>query len=208
MDYSTSSDFDNNPFASEGGFGNTNTSSITSSRALFGNDDGGFGNEDHTRLPGTAVAGLFGGEDNSPAGGLFDEHDDRAVIGGGFGSSSEHEEIHRRESPQTQEHPPPLESPALHQDPEDPNQKLPASPGPQQSREVVLHHKHDHPPHQSQSQPRRQQGGEGRGQPQGQRQVAQYRLQAKVAALERLGRKDPVIRFDVYVCHPGWSTCS
>ena len=32
-----------------------------------------------------------------------------------------------------------------------------------------------------------------------QRPVPQYRLQAKVTALERTGRKDPVIRFDVYV---------
>lgn len=33
-----------------------------------------------------------------------------------------------------------------------------------------------------------------------QRQVPQYKLQAKVTALERTGRKDPVLRFDVYVC--------
>jgi hypothetical protein len=32
-----------------------------------------------------------------------------------------------------------------------------------------------------------------------QRPVAQYKLQAKVTALERTGRKDPVIRFDVHV---------
>jgi len=32
-----------------------------------------------------------------------------------------------------------------------------------------------------------------------QRPVPQYKLQAKVTALERTGRKDPVIRFDVYV---------
>jgi hypothetical protein len=34
------------------------------------------------------------------------------------------------------------------------------------------------------------------------RPVPQYKLQAKVTALERTGRKDPVIRFDVYVCTP------
>lgn len=33
-----------------------------------------------------------------------------------------------------------------------------------------------------------------------QRQVPAYKLQAKVTALERTGRKDPVLRFDVYVC--------
>ena len=32
-----------------------------------------------------------------------------------------------------------------------------------------------------------------------QRNVPQYKLQAKVTALERSGRKDPVLRFDVYV---------
>ena len=31
------------------------------------------------------------------------------------------------------------------------------------------------------------------------RQVPQYKLQAKITALERSGRKDPVLRFDVYV---------
>lgn len=35
-----------------------------------------------------------------------------------------------------------------------------------------------------------------------QRPVAQYKLQAKVTALERTGRKDPVIRFDVHVWLP------
>lgn len=35
-----------------------------------------------------------------------------------------------------------------------------------------------------------------------QRPVPQYKLQAKVTALERIGRKDPVIRFDVYVSEP------
>ena len=32
------------------------------------------------------------------------------------------------------------------------------------------------------------------------RTVPAYKLQAKVTALERTGRKDPVIRFDIYVC--------
>lgn len=32
-----------------------------------------------------------------------------------------------------------------------------------------------------------------------QRPVPQYKLQAKVTALERTGRKDPILRFDVYV---------
>ena len=35
-----------------------------------------------------------------------------------------------------------------------------------------------------------------------QRQVPQYKLQAKITALERTGRKDPVLRFDVNV----WNT--
>lgn len=34
------------------------------------------------------------------------------------------------------------------------------------------------------------------------RQHAQYKLQPKVTGLERPGRKDPILRFDVYVCSP------
>jgi hypothetical protein len=33
-----------------------------------------------------------------------------------------------------------------------------------------------------------------------QRQQQQYKFQAKVTGLERNGKKDPIIRFDVYVC--------
>jgi hypothetical protein len=41
------------------------------------------------------------------------------------------------------------------------------------------------------------------------RPVPAYKLQAKVTALERTGRKDPVIRFDVYVSLAAiWATCS
>lgn len=29
----------------------------------------------------------------------------------------------------------------------------------------------------------------------------QYKLQAKITGLERTGKKDPILRFDVYVCH-------
>ena len=34
----------------------------------------------------------------------------------------------------------------------------------------------------------------------GQRQVPQYKLQAKITSIERTGKKDPAIRFDVHVC--------
>lgn len=33
-------------------------------------------------------------------------------------------------------------------------------------------------------------------------QVSQYKLQAKITGLERTGRKDPILRFDVHVCIP------
>lgn len=45
---------------------------------------------------------------------------------------------------------------------------------------------HPHQQHQNQQQP--------------QQPRKQYKLQAKITALERTGRKDPVLRFDVYVC--------
>lgn len=57
-----------------------------------------------------------------------------------------------------------------------------------------------HAQHASQQQQAQQRPGAARyhsaRQP---RQVPQYKLQAKVTALERTGRKDPVLRFDVYV---------
>ncbi|KAL6243222.1 Vacuolar protein sorting-associated protein 17 [Rhinocladiella similis] len=54
-----------------------------------------------------------------------------------------------------------------------------------------------------QGQPR-QQAARYHGMPQ--KPVPQYRLQAKVTALERTGRKDPVIRFDVYTNLPKFRT--
>jgi hypothetical protein len=36
-----------------------------------------------------------------------------------------------------------------------------------------------------------------------QSQAPQYKLQAKITGLERTGRKDPILRFDVYVCFNG-----
>jgi len=200
MDYSTT-DFDNNPFANEGGFGSSHGSSISSSSQMFGNDDhGGFGQEDHRRFPGTAAAGLFGGEDNSPAGGLLDEHHaGRAALGEGFGSAGGHEEVHRTESPSIADE---QQQQALlhhHQQPGEQHQKPPPSPVPRQPREALHQHKHDHHQYPQPQQRRKVSGGDTRGQAQGQRQIQQYRLQAKVTALERLGRKDPVIRFDVHV---------
>lgn len=71
------------------------------------------------------------------------------------------------------------------------------------SETTGLPYEQDHRPQQPQ--PRTQ--GMARPQPQ-QRQPSQrstheiprYRLQAKLTGLERQGRKDPILRFDVYVC--------
>jgi hypothetical protein len=60
-------------------------------------------------------------------------------------------------------------------------------------------------PQQPQHQPPPAQGQPGHQQPQRyhgtrpQRQQPQYKLQAKVTSLERTGKKDPILRFDVYV---------
>jgi hypothetical protein len=60
---------------------------------------------------------------------------------------------------------------------------------------------------QSQQQPQAQQQAPAHGQqPQRyhgtrpQRQQQHYKLQSKVTGLERNGKKDPILRFDVYVC--------
>ena len=50
--------------------------------------------------------------------------------------------------------------------------------------------------HQQQQRPNRYQGGNRAGQRQN---VPQYKLQAKITGLERTGRKDPILRFDVHV---------
>lgn len=57
---------------------------------------------------------------------------------------------------------------------------------PQQSSPVIQRQ-----PHQRQS-----------GPPPQQRQQPQYKLQAKVNGLERSGRKDPILKFDIHVCEP------
>lgn len=38
--------------------------------------------------------------------------------------------------------------------------------------------------------------------PRRQQQASQYKLQAKITGLERTGRKDPILRFDVHVSRP------
>jgi hypothetical protein len=48
------------------------------------------------------------------------------------------------------------------------------------------------------SQPEQQQTYSGQ-----QHQAPQYKLQAKITGLERTGRKDPILRFDVHVCFNG-----
>lgn len=61
----------------------------------------------------------------------------------------------------------------------------------------------DPQPHLPTQQPRQEQARPGAARYHSARQnrpVPAYKLQAKVTALERSGRKDPVIRFDVYVC--------
>ena len=55
------------------------------------------------------------------------------------------------------------------------------------------------PQQQQRTTPNRYHGGAAR-QPQRQN-LPQYRLQAKITSLERTGRKDPVLKFDVHVSH-------
>jgi hypothetical protein len=39
-------------------------------------------------------------------------------------------------------------------------------------------------------------------QPQQRQHLPQFKLQAKITGLERTGKKDLILRFDVYVSHP------
>jgi hypothetical protein len=66
------------------------------------------------------------------------------------------------------------------------------------------HARPQHPPqqysHQQQLPPQSYQQQQQQQQLQPPQPRKQYKLQAKITALERTGRKDPVLRFDVYVC--------
>ena len=65
---------------------------------------------------------------------------------------------------------------------------------------AAAHPPHDTAPSQQQKQQQAMRPGAARyHNARQQRPVPAYKLQAKVTALERTGRKDPVIRFDVYV---------
>lgn len=59
------------------------------------------------------------------------------------------------------------------------------------------HQQQQHAPQQRSDGPQRYHTGGARG---AQRQnIAQYKLQAKITNLERTGRKDPILRFDIHV---------
>lgn len=66
--------------------------------------------------------------------------------------------------------------------------------------EPAISEGHHHPPGQNVA-PRQDQQPRKTAQP-------QYRLQAKITGLERTGKKDPILRFDVHVCLPSASSWS
>lgn len=69
-----------------------------------------------------------------------------------------------------------------------------------QQQQVPQQHEQQRAPGEEQ---RRPQSARYHGLPPQQRQhVPQYKLQAKITGLERSGKKDPILKFDVYVCLP------
>jgi hypothetical protein len=89
----------------------------------------------------------------------------------------------------------------------DSSQPLPQSPGPE--NQAPPHH---HQQQQQQQQPPLPPPAQGQQQPQRyhgtrpQRPQPHYKLQAKVTGLERTGKKDPILRFDVYTNLPKFRT--
>lgn len=69
----------------------------------------------------------------------------------------------------------------------------------QQQQPPPTQAQHPHVQHAQQQQAQQKPGAARYHSARQQRPVPQYKLQAKVTALERTGRKDPVLRFDVYV---------
>jgi hypothetical protein len=80
-------------------------------------------------------------------------------------------------------------------DPSAEGQEAPPQQQQQQQQEAAqqAQPQQQHQPHQSAQRYRAQQSSRARHPP------PQYKLQAKVTGLERSGRKDPILRFDVYV---------
>lgn len=81
----------------------------------------------------------------------------------------------------------------------DPGQRYPSS----EQGSPELRHQTQQPQQQAQQQQRS--GGpnryRGTTRPTQRQNLPQYKLQAKITGLERTGRKDPVLRFDVHVSH-------
>jgi hypothetical protein len=70
----------------------------------------------------------------------------------------------------------------------------------QQHQQQAQHGQPQDPQRGSVEEPRRPQSARYHGVPPQQRQhVPQYKLQAKITGMERSGKKDPILRFDVYV---------
>jgi hypothetical protein len=71
----------------------------------------------------------------------------------------------------------------------------------QQRAAVLGHQQEQQQEQQQQPQPQQQHHGQGEGQRQQQKPPASpFRLLAKITGLERTGKKDPILRFDVHVC--------
>ncbi len=71
--------------------------------------------------------------------------------------------------------------------------------GSQQAQAATIHQEDAQPGQQHTGQPQQRAGAARYHGARQSRPVPQYKLQAKITALERSGRKDPIFRFDVYV---------
>ncbi|KAI9825099.1 MAG: Vacuolar protein sorting-associated protein 17 [Thelocarpon impressellum] len=79
------------------------------------------------------------------------------------------------------------------------------SPSPAERGAGSIGHSTHQPPQEQKSQPQRYHGG-ARSAQRANTNAPQYKLQAKITGLERTGRKDPILRFDVHTNLPKFRT--
>ncbi|KAK6532720.1 Vacuolar protein sorting-associated protein 17 [Arthrobotrys megalospora] len=126
-----------------------------------------------------------------------------AINSGGFGDPDEHDGFHRPITPTgnvpitTEPTSPPPFSPTPNTPPPFGSERTPESPEVPSSATRPAGYRPE---------PQVRSSSKQAGQQQQQRPLVQYKLRAKVTGLERTGRKDPILRFDVHTNLPKFRT--
>lgn len=155
----------------------------------FGAGDNGFQRHDTTDAPGSQSGALF--SDDVPASQPQQENQ------ASYSAEVSQGEVHPQS--QTESHQEPQHEYGQHQQsPQQQQQQHPQYPPHQQQQQQQQYQQYQQQPPPQQQQ---QYSPDQRVQQQFRRPQPQFKLQAKITGLERTGRKDPILRFDVHVCY-------